>query len=236
MSSRVVRLGTWNCQMGFARKARRLEELELDIAIVQECSERDWAVHGPEGGLWFGSNPRKGLGVGSPSGAYTLEAAGPPSFRWLVPLSAEGPMPFNLLATWSFNHRQPGVRRLFSDALTEHASVFAAGPTVVAGDFNDCVIWDTPRRPHHRQTVERLRGYGLMSAYHAVTRAEYGEEPDPTLWMYRHEQRAYHIDYVYVPEAWLPRLCGVAVGSYAGWARDSDHAPVVVGVGASSPP
>jgi hypothetical protein len=102
----AVRLGTWNCQMG-------------------------WAMHGPDDGLWFGHNPRKGLGVGSPSGAYTFEAAGLSSFRWLVPLRAASPTPCNLLATWSFNHRQPGVRRALADALTDHADVFAAGPTVV---------------------------------------------------------------------------------------------------------
>jgi len=102
-----------------------------------------------------------------------------------VPLSAEGPTPFNLLATWSFNHRQPGVRRALADALTDHASLFAAGPTVVAGDFNNCVNWDTPRRRIIATPWSDSAGDGLTSAYHAFTHAAQGDEPDPTLWMYR---------------------------------------------------
>jgi hypothetical protein len=74
-----VRIVTWNCGMALARKAPNLLALNLDIAVVQECSKKSVDVlhgHGLSG-LWFGANPNKGLAVYC-SKEFTVHAADEP--------------------------------------------------------------------------------------------------------------------------------------------------------------
>ena len=39
----------------------------------------------------------------------------------------------------------------------------------------------------------------------------------------------FHLDYCFVPEAWVDRLTGVEVGSFAAWPQ-SDHRPLTVDI------
>jgi hypothetical protein len=48
-------------------------------------------------------------------------------------------------------------------------------PCVVAGDFNDNVLWDKPKRPNkHSINVSELNSLGLTSAYHFAREVEQG--------------------------------------------------------------
>ena len=64
---------------------------------------------------------------------------------------------------------------------------------------------------------------------HAARRR--GRESAPTLyWRDRlKDGPTYHIDYIFLPQAWTARLRHVEVGSFEDWcgARLSDHVPVV---------
>src|ERR1035441_1156390 len=53
-------------------------------------------------------------------------------------------------------------------------------------------------------------------------------ETRPTYYFYRHQDKPFHIDYVFVPKSW--RLKSVEVGSFREWGHLSDHVPVVVDV------
>jgi endonuclease/exonuclease/phosphatase family metal-dependent hydrolase len=72
---------------------------------------------------------------------------------------------------------------------------------------------------------------GLVSAYHSRYAEEQGRETRPTFFLYRHEQRPYHIDYCFLPTAWLGRVRDVTVGGHGAWASKSDHMPLTVDVG-----
>jgi hypothetical protein len=68
-----MRIVTWNCGMALVRKAPSLLALDLDIAVVQECSKKsvdDLRSYGFSG-LWFGTNVNKGLKIGKDSTAHT---------------------------------------------------------------------------------------------------------------------------------------------------------------------
>ena len=141
-----MRIVTWNCQMGFDRKADALLSLNPDVAIVQECSEKSTVTfqqHGYET-LWFGSNSNKGVGVFCRKG-WSIRALPQPQQKWIVPVEVDAPTPFTLLAVWATGKGIRGADsysgRLYQ-ALTSHPEWFDGAPVVLAGDLNSNKIWD----------------------------------------------------------------------------------------------
>ena len=65
-----MRIVTWNCQMGFEKKADALLSLNPDVAVVPECSEKSTVALRQRGyeTLWLGSNPLSTTVVDSCSG------------------------------------------------------------------------------------------------------------------------------------------------------------------------
>jgi hypothetical protein len=76
---------------------------------------------------------------------------------------------------------------------------------------------------------------GLVSAYHSRYAEAQGRETRPTFFLYRHQQRPYHIDYCFLPTTWLSRIRDVTVGDHAAWASKSDHMPLTVDLGQPAP-
>jgi endonuclease/exonuclease/phosphatase family metal-dependent hydrolase len=87
---------------------------------------------------------------------------------------------------------------------------FGKAPVVAAGDFNSNVQWDANRPGrNHTEVVRLFDSHGLISAYHAHHEEKQGAETRPTYYFYRHTDKPFHIDYVFVPKRWKLR---VAVG------------------------
>lgn len=228
-----MRIVTWNCQMGLEKKADNLLFLAPDIAVVPECSESS-AVKLRQCGyqaLWFGCNPHKGLGVFCRK-EWTIRALGEPEQKWIVPIEVSAPTPFRLLAVWAC---QVGVKKADNyigqvyQSLISHLEWLNRAPVVVAGDLNSNKIWDTERPvENHSAVVKILKECGVVSAYHEYFGEPHGEESRPTTYLYRHEDKPFHIDYVFIPGAWLPRLQSVEVGGHGQWCKLSDHCPIIV--------
>ncbi len=150
-------------------------------------------------------------------------------------MHVQGPQPIRLLAVWAQNASAGLWRKDEPGPLGRGLGIYSAflteGPAIVAGDFNNNTIWDRPGWPiSHGVHLQQLRALGLISAYHAMTGEAPGEETRPTLyWRDRKEDGpVYHIDYVFLPEAWVPRIGEMRVGAFADWCGKglSDHAPV----------
>src|SRR6185295_8785646 len=95
-----MRLVTWNCCRGaFSRKAPLLEQWNADVAVLQEIARPELES---EHCLWFGHNPRQGVGVVSRE-PYRLRALprkiGVP--RYTFPIEVTGPTRFHMLAVWA---------------------------------------------------------------------------------------------------------------------------------------
>ena len=114
------------------------------------------------------------------------------------------------------------------EAVSRCSEWLAAKPSLVVGDLNGNAIWDRPRTNNFMSTVSMLDDAGLASAYHRVRAEAYGEESRSTLHLHRDKAKPYHIDYVFVPQAWAGRIRRVHVGEYEEWRAYSDHCPVVV--------
>lgn len=228
--------------MALHDKHEYLLALAPDIAIIPECANIDVMRKKapyflPASAIWIGDNRQKGLGVFT-FGPYHAEQSGTykNDFPHIFPVRIHGPTSFNLLAVWachahknSFEARQGPLMR----AMSTYRAFIQDGPSVVAGDFNDNVLWDKPKRlNNHGLVVRALNAFGLHSAYHQSRGISQGAEPDPTIyWRDRKiDGPRYHIDYCFVPHQWINEGLAVDVGGYQEWvgAGLSDHVPLVV--------
>ncbi|HEX8906699.1 MAG TPA: endonuclease/exonuclease/phosphatase family protein [Longimicrobiaceae bacterium] len=222
-----MRIVTWNCCRGkFALKTDFLRPLAADLAVVQECAR---PADGRPGVCWVGENPRQGVAVLAGDG-WSVEpiAVAAEVKRWIVPFRVDGPESFTLVAVWALPDRS-SYSRAVCHGIDALAGLIVAGPTVVAGDFNANPVFDRKRRDWTYATIEaRLHALGLASAYHAFHGEAPGEETRATYYHMWRQDLAYHLDYCFVPRAWLPSVADVRVGSYDEWRGRSDHRPVVV--------
>ena len=144
-----------------------------------------------------------------------------PNLRYIAPVHISGPATFNLLAIWAQNasggvmrkHQLGPLRR----ALSRYRGFLDEEPVVLAGDFNSNAIWDKPGwRINHMTMVEILRKRGLVSAYHATRGEVHGQESEPTIYWRdrRRDGPTYHIDYVFLPIAWLDSVNSFDIGGF----------------------
>jgi exonuclease III len=216
--------------MAFARKAQHLFALDPDIAIVPECSRHSVSEVRPYGysGLWVGSNPHKGLAVFYRND-WAATVTGEPLGKWITPIRMEGAITFNLVGVWACpagNHLENYVGQIYR-CITEHRESLSCHPLVIAGDFNSNAIWDKERPGrNHTEVVRLLKSYGSLSAYHAHFREHHGDETRPTYYFHHHQDKPFHLDYIFAPKAW--RVQAVEVGSFEAWGHLSDHVPVIV--------
>ena len=232
-----MRIVTWNCQGGFHRKAEAVERLQPDLAIIQECECPDRLRSRGEAWrtrpiVWCGDAPTKGLAVIAFTGAQLeVDPIYDATLKHLLPVLVTGSRSFRLLAVWTKEDAEQRAMYIGQAVLgaQRYAPFIAGDATVVAGDFNSNQIWDRPERPYrHAQLVELLERPGLVSAYHQHYGEAQGAETRGTFYMYRKQERGFHIDYCFVPKAWAPYLKSVQVGAYAEWRYLSDHCPLVV--------
>jgi endonuclease/exonuclease/phosphatase family metal-dependent hydrolase len=76
--------------------------------------------------------------------------------------------------------------------------------------------------------VRRLDELGIVSAYHELKGERHGEETAHTFYLHWSESKRYHIDYCFLPKAWIPNLQTVDIGTYAAWRKASDHRPLLI--------
>jgi exodeoxyribonuclease-3 len=230
--------------MALHNKYQHLLDLAPDIAVIPECAnlavmQEKARRFLPTSSIWIGDNRHKGLGVFT-FGAYRAGRSdiSEASFPHIQPVRIDGPVQFNLLAVWachahanSYEARQGPLMR----AMNTYRAFIEDGPTIVAGDFNDNVRWDKPRKlNNHGMNVDALTTFGLRSAYHQSRGVDQGQEAEPTIyWRNRKiDGPRYHIDYCFVPNYWIDDTLSVAVGHYQDWVGVglSDHVPLVVDV------
>jgi exonuclease III len=230
-----MKIVTWNCQGGFAKKAEHIFSDAPDIAVIQECSKRSAETVAYEGyrARWFGKNASKGLGVFYRE-EWKLRLLAKSDQTWIVALAVKGSENFTLIAVWACaveGKRLESYVGQIHQSLLAHPEWFKSGRVVMTGDFNSNAIWDKNRSANHSSMVRALAAHGLMSAYHDTHKEEHGSESKPTFYLYRKPDRKYqfHLDYVFVPAAWRSRM-RMQVGSHADWCSLSDHCPLMVEV------
>ena len=222
--------------MALHKKLDMLQALGPSIAIVPECARPEiikknhpeFKFHDAD---WVGVNKHKGLGVFSfLDYSFARHSLYTEKFHQYLPLiisDADGHI-FNLLAVWSFNHRnelkEPGHPTTL--AFNHYRPFTLQKNSVVAGDFNNATIWDKPSGQNNMaDTIARLEEQNLISAYHSFNSCLFGNESDSTHF-WRKGELEFHIDYCFIPVTSV--LTNVEIGQRNDWVKFSDHAPVIV--------
>ena len=233
-----MRIITWNCNMAFRNKASLILALKPDILIVPECEHPDKLIYPagtlrPSDTLWFGENRNKGLGIFSYSEfRFKVLDLHNENFKTVVPISVSNAhFSFTLLAIWANNPKDPDGQYVTQvwKAIAHYNSIISGSKTILIGDFNSNTIWDRPKREgNHSSVVQSLEKKGIVSTYHSHFNQIQGKEKHPTLYLYRHRDRPYHIDYCFASSDLVKHLQSVEIGRFKAWAKYSDHVPVIV--------
>jgi exodeoxyribonuclease-3 len=224
--------------MAFRKKADFILTYKPDILIVPECEHPDKlkfenATPTPPDVFWFGSNVNKELGVFSYCDyRFKLLDNHNADLKTILPLSvSNGTHDFTLFAIWANNPKDPdgGYITQVWKALNHYEHLLQDTCTILAGDFNRNTIWDKLRREgNHSTVVKRLEAKNIHSTYHKFFKQKQGKEAHPTLFMYRNQEKAYHIDYCFASGDFPEKITDVQIGAFENWCAYSDHTPLIV--------
>lgn len=222
-----MKIITWNCNMAFRKKAEAILAYQPDILVVPECEHPDklkfnTAMPQPTHTLWFGNNINKGLGIFSYSKyRFRLLECYNPEFRTIVPIDVTGGTKnFTLFAVWANNPQDVKFQYIGQvwKALKHYDHLLKGKRTILTGDFNSNSIWDKPRRDfNHSAVVKDLESRGIYSCYHKHGNHVQGKEQHPTLYMYRHADKPYHLDYCFASKHFSDKINSVEVGDHECW-------------------
>ncbi len=223
--------------MAFRKKAEFILEHKPDILIVPECEHPDKlkfnnSISNPTDILWFGTNQNKGLAILSYSNfRFKLLDLHNPELKMIIPVEvSNGNFTFTLFAIWAYNPLDTDYKYVGQiwKAVNYYEQLLKEENIILAGDFNSNVIWDKlNRKVSHAMLVEKLSSLNIFSTYHSHSSSAQGVETHPTFYMYRHQNKPYHIDYCFVSSALLNKLESVEIGDYDYWIKYSDHVPVI---------
>jgi len=233
-----MKIITWNCNMAYRQKANLLLAHKPDIVVVPQCEHPDKlkfepGIPLPNDIFWFGSNQNKGLGVLSYSDyKFKLVKKHNPDYCIILPLIVSNQkFRFMLFAIWANNPIDKGFQYIGQiwKAINFYSRLLKSTKTLLIGDFNSNKIWDKPRRlANHSTVVDFLDKKGIYSTYHKFHNQNQGEEKNKTLFMYRHKDKSYHIDYCFASKDFIKTIIDVEVGTHRKWSKYSDHTPLII--------
>lgn len=174
------------------------------------------------------SSPKRGVAVLSYTGAKIepVDTHDPMAFsRYLV---SHGDVRFQLVGIWTFRTKSTKTSYMQAhEGLRVHAGWIRSAPTVILGDFNNNSVFKYFKWEELTGSLESL---GLVSAYHARFKEEYGKESQPTHFHQRKSKKPFHLDYCFIPRGWVSHVNAVQVGKFDDWRKFSDHVPLIVDV------
>ena len=221
-----MKIISWNCNLKFAKKFEAIESFSPDICFIQECEDLPIDFFPDYQYFWTGRNDKKGLGILTKDKTASVNENHNAKLINFLPVNSHG---MNLLGIWAYNHRAARFGSGFNgntiDAIDFYRSwLKGSDQALVAGDFNNSVIWDKPNnRNNFVEINSELNKIGLKSAYHTLTDEVFGEETKGTLFHTKKESKKYHIDYIYTKALDCEKL---EIGLYADWIKLSDHTPL----------
>jgi exonuclease III len=224
--------------MAFRKKASLVLAHKPDIVIIPECEHPDKlkiepGVSLPDDIFWFGNNQNKGLGVFSYGNyKFQLDKVHNPAYQTILPINVTNKkFKFTLFAIWANNPQDKGYEYIGQvwKALNFYMGLLKNKKTILVGDFNSNTIWDKPSREgNHSTVVDFLASKGIHSTYHKFFNHKQGLEEHNTLFMYRHKDKPYHIDYCFASDDFIKKIANVEVGTHKDWHKYSDHTPLIV--------
>lgn len=232
-----MKILSWNCNGAFRRKYDALERFDADIFVIQECenplfsNDKNYVAFA-QNHMWVGENKNRGLGI------FAKPNISIEKLNWsnvyedhevknFLPVLINAKQ--QLVGVWTHYNNSPTfgyIGQLWKFLQINSAQIHN---TIFIGDFNSNVIWDSwDRWWNHSDVVRILNSINIESAYHKYFDEEDGKETQKTFFLHRNEQKAYHIDYCFLPKALMKKPMKVEVEKFSDWCGISDHVPIVV--------
>ena len=225
MKGDSMRIVSWNCSGKFREKFKKIQELDADIYVIQECEDPQKYEKTDYGRfarnyIWTGENRSRGLGLFAKQ-EILIEDHHWDSYCLRNFISARINGRFDLIGVWACD---PYIKEYYVFQCI-HINKFT-DETVIIGDFNSNKIWDKKNAVRsHMNVVRALEEKNLVSAYHSVYHENQGEETHPTFYMRRCAGQGYHIDYCFIQEG---RIKEYRILQAEEWLKDSDHLPLML--------
>ena len=232
-----MKIITWNCNGALRKKYHKLEEINADIFIIQECENPNesndtnylnWAGNY----LWIGDTKNKGIGVFAKNNLLLKKLDWSNTYKdhsvkYFLPFSINNEIDF--LAIWTHQNNSPNFGYIGQLWKYLQINKDKIGNAILIGDFNSNKIWDEwDRWWNHSDVVEELSQLGIESLYHKYTKEEQGKETQPTFYLHRKIDKPYHIDYCFAPKKFADKLIKFDIGKYESWKESSDHNPIII--------
>jgi len=221
--------------MAFRKKRDILIPFQPDIHIISECEKPDEGFWDASKFIWIGDNEKKGLCV-FVTGESTIELliSYNKNLKYILPIKINiESKEIIILAVWANNKEDKEGRYIEQvyKAIKYYQSLLEYENIIIAGDFNSNKIWDNlHKNGNHSDVVKSLEKFGIKSAYHKFNNEEFGTETQPTLFMYRKQDKPYHIDYCFLSSSLMSGLENFKIGSFSDWSDFSDHVPLIVDI------
>jgi exonuclease III len=246
-----MKIITWNCNGALRNKTAKLDTLNADILIIQECENPtnstakylSWAGDY----LWKGETKHKGIGVFAKNG-HKIE-----KLDWNGSFKIEGLIADKNLTQWQTSDLRLFLPFRINNKLTAlgvwtkgsddevfryigqlwkylqiHHKELSNADTMILGDLNSNSIWDKKDRWwNHSSIIHNLKEVGLESIYHYQFNELQGKETIPTFFLQRNQEKAYHIDYAFLSQNLLPNAI-LEIGAKEDWLELSDHMPILI--------
>jgi exodeoxyribonuclease III len=203
--------------------------MAADVGVIQECAK-------PPGEstrcLWSGDNTDQGVLVVVAPEFHVRRLPpldGVPKF--VIPFGISGPVAdFTLLAVWAKGESMSAYVRGVFTAVGMYRDLILSAPCVLMGDLNSSVAYlsQCTAAYNHSVLIALLKSLALSSAYHGFFGEAQGLETRPTYYARPQRNKPFHIDYCFLPDAWMNRVTQVAVGAFDDWHGISDHRPLSV--------
>ncbi len=221
--------------MAFRKKTSQILKINPNLLLLQECEHpqkiEDLAS---TSNVWVGNNKNKGIGIfGFHNLKVELHSNYSSNYRYIVPIIIPGYKKIVIFIVWAMNNAKEPKRRYIGEvynALHYYQEIFTS-QTIIMGDFNWNIIWDTNlRNPLYgtfTEVIALLKKYQITSVYHTREKQNFGEETQPTFFQYKYADKPYHIDYMFASSALLHSIQSFQIGNYEQWKKLSDHMPLI---------
>lgn len=220
-----MQIVSWNCNGKFREKFKNIQKINADIYVIQECENPKKYIESEYSNfaknyIWVGEKENKGLGI------FAGEQVKIDKNNWKTYclrnfLSVKINDKFDLVGVWACD---PYIEEyyLYQCINMENYN----NKTIIIGDFNSNSLWDKKHgNRNHTNVVNELKNINLVSAYHYFYKEKQGYESQKTFYLYRHQDKGYHIDYCFIDKK---RLKKFEILNDSKWLEISDHLPIVI--------
>lgn len=221
-----MRIVFWNCNGAFRNKYQFIRNLDADLYVIAEVEEAnkindEQFIRDVKSQKYLSfPHDKKGLL------AFTNHIQAPIRLlqwdnyrmRYFLPFEFMGK---TILGIWAKDNYIEDIYLYTSFHAKELAN------TILIGDLNSNVIWDSQHGYRtHSDFNQLMTSICHTSAYHLQSGELFGQESQPTFFMYRKPDRPYHIDYAYVPKNTNFTI------SFGGqnFLEHSDHLPLILDI------